>query len=138
MRIMTLLCLAIALNSLLTMPSRAEEPPSFLLKFGAQANPTGLGIDDAGNVYITDFFGAVLKFSNDGVLLGKWGTQGADPGQFIYPSDVAVAQDGTIYVSEYGNRRVQVFDPSFSFLRQWSTYYIDPVAIAVDSNAGLV
>jgi len=31
-----------------------------------------------------------------------------------------IAPDGTIYVADYGNSRVQVFDSQFRFLRQWN------------------
>jgi hypothetical protein len=57
------------------------------------------------------------------VLLGRFGSFGEGPGEFIYPTDVAVllSHDGArverIYVSEYGgNDRISVFDGGYGFL----------------------
>ncbi|MBK7406358.1 MAG: hypothetical protein IPJ41_17600 [Phycisphaerales bacterium] len=56
-------------------------------------------------------------------LLSQFGAFGQEPGQFIYPTDVAVlmSDDGSkierIYVSEYGgNDRISVFDAEERFL----------------------
>lgn len=56
-------------------------------------------------------------------LLASFGSLGADPGQFVYPTDVAVLliPDGSaverIYVSEYGGTdRISVFGPDYEFL----------------------
>ena len=45
----------------------------------------------------------------EGVFIIKWGTQGTGDGQFDYPVDVAVASDGSVYVAEIGNQRIQKF-----------------------------
>lgn len=37
---------------------------------------------------------------------------GSEPGQFDRPTGVAVAPDGTVFVCDTGNHRVQVFDPA--------------------------
>lgn len=53
-------------------------------------------------------------------VIRSWGTAGSEPGQFTFPSDVAVAPDGTVYVLEIGdNSRVQAFTGTGEFLRQW-------------------
>jgi hypothetical protein len=56
-------------------------------------------------------------------IVRTFGAYGTEPGQFIYPTDVAVllSPDGRgverIYVAEYGgNERVSVFDRDFGFL----------------------
>lgn len=80
--------------------------------------PTGLGIDSAGRIYAADtHYARVLIYEPDGTLAETFGTQGEGPGQFIMPTDVAVAPDGTIYVSEYGgNDRVSRFSPQLEFI----------------------
>jgi DNA-binding beta-propeller fold protein YncE len=40
-----------------------------------------------------------------------FGTAGREPGQLRYPYGLALADDGTLAVSEFGNNRVQLFDP---------------------------
>ncbi len=51
----------------------------------------------------------IQVFSKDGKFLRKWGGKGNDCGQFIGPSGLAVAFDGSIAVTDDGNHRVQVF-----------------------------
>ncbi|MBX3358304.1 MAG: hypothetical protein KF745_07735 [Phycisphaeraceae bacterium] len=63
------------------------------------------------------------------VLVASVGSYGMEPGQFIYPTDVAVltSPDRTrierIYVTEYGgNDRVSVFDSEWKFLFSFGSY----------------
>jgi DNA-binding beta-propeller fold protein YncE len=37
---------------------------------------------------------------------------GSGPGELRYPYDLALTKGGDVVVCEYGNNRVQVFDPS--------------------------
>ena len=85
--------------------------------------PTGLGVGPDGRVYAADtHYSRVMIFEPDGRLVGQFGTRGEAPGQFLLPTDVAVDEDGCIYVSEYGgNDRISKFgrdlEYQFSFGR---------------------
>ena len=58
-----------------------------------------------------------MVYTPKGDLIRQWGGKGTDPGQFIYPTDIAFDAKGNIFVSEYGdNDRVQVFDTQGKFL----------------------
>jgi DNA-binding beta-propeller fold protein YncE len=46
-----------------------------------------------------------------------WGDEGVMPGQLYYPYGIVLANDGTVYVCEYGNQRVQQFDRQGRSLR---------------------
>jgi len=86
---------------------------AILANFGAgvMVNPHGIGVDPAGNVWVTDFAVnqartkgyQVHKFSPTGELLmslGVAGQSGNDGAHFFEPNDVIVAADGSIFVSD--------------------------------------
>jgi len=50
----------------------------------------------------------------------QWGSQGLQiTGLFSFPQDLAVDSGGNVYVSDYGNRRIQKFDNDGNFLHTW-------------------
>ncbi len=73
--------------------------------------PTGLGAGPDGRIYVADtHYARVLIYTPAGELVGTFGERGTGPGQFIFPTDVAVAGDGGLYVAEYGgNDRISRF-----------------------------
>lgn len=86
--------------------------------------PHGLFIDGRDHVWITDVGRhQVMEFTHDGTLLHEWGEKGVpgnDASHFDKPTDVAVASDGSFYVSDgYGNSRVLKFSAGGQFLLQW-------------------
>lgn len=90
------------------------------------AMPHGLTIDDHDNVWLTDVaLQQVYKYSHDGHLLltlGERGVAGNDAGHFNRPTAVAVAPDGSFYVSDgYRNTRVMKFSADGKFLLQWGS-----------------
>lgn len=54
----------------------------------------------------------VQIFSSAGEPLGEFGVAGTGPGQFNFPTGVAVDGDGFIYVADLQNHRIQKFAPS--------------------------
>jgi peptidylamidoglycolate lyase len=86
--------------------------------------PHGLTVDQQNNIWVTDVgLHQVFKFRHDGKLLLKLGVAkvpGPDSLHFNKPTDVAVAADGSFYVSDgYGNNRIVKFSPTGSYLFQW-------------------
>jgi len=73
--------------------------------------PTGISFGPVGNLYVADtHYHRVVVFSSDGEVVDAFGKYGDGDGCFIYPTDVAFAGDGRIFVSEYGgNDRISVF-----------------------------
>lgn len=89
--------------------------------------PHGLTIDHQDNLWLTDVgLHQVFKFDRTGRLLmtlGERGTPGEDTNHFNMPTDVAVAQDGSFYVSDgYGNSRVIKFSPEGDYITSWGSY----------------
>jgi peptidylamidoglycolate lyase len=86
--------------------------------------PHGLTVDTANNIWVTDVeLQQVFKFSHTGKLLmtlGEAGVSGNDTAHFNRPTAVAVAADGSFYVSDgYGNSRVVKFAANGQYLCAW-------------------
>ncbi len=54
-----------------------------------------------------------------GVIFGSSGNQA---GQFKRPRDIAVAPDGSIYIADSDNHRIQHFTPGGQFINQWGSF----------------
>ena len=61
-------------------------------------------------------------------------------GQFTAPAGVAVASDGSVYVTDSGNHRIQKFTSEGVFVSKWGTegtgdgQFIQPATVAVASE----
>ena len=107
--------------------------------------PHGLTVDSNNNVWVTDAgLHQVFKFSHEGKLLLKLGeakVPGDDSTHFNLPTDVAVARDGSFYVSDgYGNSRIIKFSAQGKYLFEWGTkgnkegQFNIPHAVALDEK----
>jgi peptidylamidoglycolate lyase len=91
---------------------------------GLFLNPHAIAVDHEDNIWATDNnLHQVFKLSPTGELLlvvGEAGVRGDDGRHFNGVTDVAVARDGSFYVSDgYGNNRVAKFSPTGEFLFSW-------------------
>jgi DNA-binding beta-propeller fold protein YncE len=59
-----------------------------------------------------------LSLSAERVL----GSQGAEPGQYQGPRDLEVAEDGSLYVADTGNHRIQHISPEGEVLHVWGAF----------------
>jgi DNA-binding beta-propeller fold protein YncE len=77
------------------------------------SRPAGLAADaQRMRLYVADV-GAhqILGFDPQGHAVLRFGSRGSGPGQFNYPTWVALDATGNLYVTDTLNFRVQVFDP---------------------------
>jgi DNA-binding beta-propeller fold protein YncE len=83
--------------------------------------PTDIAFAPNGELIVTDGYGndRVMRFTKDGKYLGEFGARGNGPGQFQLPHNAVVDAKGLIYVSDRDNQRVEVFDSTGKYLRQW-------------------
>ena len=62
--------------------------------------PVAMAKDASGNVYIADMGNhRIVKMSQSGTVLGKYGTLGSGAGEFDTPFGVAIDNDGNILVT---------------------------------------
>ncbi len=106
--------------------------------------PWGVAVDANGFVYVADTWNhRVQKFDGEGHFVTQWGYaamtggQLTEPGAFFGPRAIAIGKDGNVYVTDTGNKRVQVFTPEGKFLAQHGGagvgpgQFDEPVGIAV-------
>jgi sugar lactone lactonase YvrE len=107
--------------------------------------PNDMALDPQGRLWVADTHnGRFAIFEPDGTFLETWGSKGEGDGQFNLQrangdgyGGIAFAPDGSFYVLDAGNRRVQRFSPEREFLGSWGGFgqepgqYMDPVAIEV-------
>ena len=119
---------------------------------GEFQEPWGITVSPSGEVYVADTWNhRIQKFDADGRLLIKWGeladTKGAvnqKQGSFWGPRDLALGPDGLLYVTDTGNKRVEVFEPDGKFVRAFGGegsepgLFREPVGLAFDGSTLLV
>ena len=130
-----------------------------LMEFGSEGSapgqfqePWGVAVDADGNIYVADTWNhRVSKFDPEGEFLLQWGafvdTQGVlsdeQTAVFWGPRSIAFDGNGDLYVSDTGNKRVQVFDTEGNFLRQvggvgvLEGQFEEPVGLAIDKDDNL-
>lgn len=63
-------------------------------------------------VYLTDLpRHRVLVYGKGGELIGGWGREGGGEGEFRWPMGIGVGPDGSVYVADNRNNRIQKFAP---------------------------
>jgi len=145
--------------------------PPFLRKWGESGSgagqfqsPTGVAVDQAGNVYVADLVNhRIQKFAPDGDFISMWGwgvdtgvadfeictaaslpcqagILGSGNGQFLAPNGVAVDESGNVYVADLGNNRIQKFTAEGNFMLEWGSagsdvgQFINPNGLGVDTS----
>jgi hypothetical protein len=79
-----------------------------------------------------------------GTPLITFGSLGTGDGQFNQPIGIAIDSSDNVYITEWSNHRVQVFNSSGDFLRKWGGYgsgpgqFDKPRTVRIDSQNGNV
>ena len=89
--------------------------------------PGGVAVGSDGSLYVADFYNhRIQKLTADGKFVRQWGASverkplsDTDGVSFNYPTDVAIAANGKMYVADGYNDRVQVFNADGSFSHKW-------------------
>jgi len=65
-------------------------------------------------------------FSGTGTYITTWGTRGSADGDFLFPQGIAFAPDGTLYVSDSSNGRIEQFSIGSNSVGTWMANYGQP------------
>lgn len=81
----------------------------------------GMAVGPHDNLYVANpRTNSIVILSPDGKITRIFtGPLSAAPGQFNQPSDVSVGSDGTMYILDNVNNRIEAITPARSFIRQW-------------------
>lgn len=111
--------------------------------------PRSLAFAKDGTLYVADSRNhRVLHLDMEGKVLHEWGTfaDGVStpigPGTFNEPWGIAVGPDGSVYVSDTWNHRIQKFTSSGRFVKTWGVFgqgetpesFYGPRGLAVDAK----
>ncbi|MCX6056371.1 MAG: TIGR03663 family protein [Chloroflexi bacterium] len=95
---------------------------------GQLTNPRGIAISKDGSIYVADSRNhRIQHFSAEGNFILSWGTfasvdnSDAPGGTFNEPWGIAVGPDGSVYVADTWNYRIQKFTSDGKFITMWGT-----------------
>ncbi|HSJ10778.1 MAG TPA: 6-bladed beta-propeller [Longimicrobiales bacterium] len=100
------------------------------------AGVRGVAFDRQDNVYVLDQQNTrVVVFDRAGRYLRQFGKKGQGPGELSLPLQVAVTSDGSVVVSDLGNRAFIVFTAAGEYVR--NVPYGDDVGMLAITGGGL-
>lgn len=128
--------------------SAVPEPVRFVWKAaspGGNFFPNGIALAPDGTLWAADpSSNRFALFTQGGSFVGYWGSSGTGDGRFRLTRSngdaygtVAFEPDGSFFVLDVGNYRVQAFDARRRFVKAWGGFgtgpgqYSDPVGMAV-------
>jgi len=96
---------------------------------GQFQRPRGVAVAQDGSLYITDTENhRIQHISAEGDVLHTWGSFGdvaagsGTPGTFNQPWGIEVAPDGSVYVADTWNHRIQRFSAEGEFIQMWGYF----------------
>ena len=102
--------------------------------------PTDIAIAADGSFYVSDGYvnSRITKFSQDGKFITSWGTKGTDAAQFDVPHSLTLDPQGFVFVADRGNARIQIFDGSGQFIKEWKDTSLGrPWAVRIDATGNI-
>ncbi len=112
---------------------------------GRLARPAGIAYDPASDrLYVADAAAhRILVFSADGRMLDSFGGSGSGPGEYNFPTHLALTREGNLIVNDTLNFRVQVVSrdgrplAAFGHVGDGSGDFASPKGVATDSAGNI-
>ena len=115
------------------------------LENGTFYNPTGLAVDKIGSfLYVGDQSNHIQRFKiekdSSCTFVSRFGAKGTGKGQFNCPCGLLFTQSKQLFVCDYRNHRIQVFDKEGKFLHSFGRHgskpgdFKEPHCIAINST----
>jgi hypothetical protein len=84
------------------------------------AHITDMAVDSKSNFIIADGWQvqAVYAFNPDGTFIQELGRKGQGPGEYINPVSVEISQNRDIWITDYGNNRINVYSSDLKYIKQ--------------------
>jgi DNA-binding beta-propeller fold protein YncE len=96
---------------------------------GQFQKPRDLAVASDGSIYVVDSENHRIQHLNpDGSVINVWGTFGdattvaAEGGTFNQPWGIGLGPDGSVYIADTWNHRVQKFTPEGDFVTMWGYF----------------
>jgi len=102
------------------------------------ARPSGLALSNGRLLMVDSELHQVVLCGLRGEFISKFGRRGRGPGEFNYPTHIAVDAGGGIYVTDSLNSRIQVFTAAGAFVREFGSagdgpgHFSRPKGVGVD------
>src|SRR3954454_6166095 len=115
---------------------------------GGRDFPADMALDPQGHLWVADTGNSRFAILEpDGTFVEYWEHRGTGVGEFNLQRSngdgfgaIAFAPDGSFYVLDVGNHRVEHFAKDRSFIKAWGGFgttpgtYTDPIGLAVDAH----
>ena len=103
---------------------------------------TGTAVHSNGDVYVSTFASKVYRLNKKGEVIGCVGKEGTGNGEFKWADGIKIFND-QLYVCDYGNSRINVFDLDLGFVRTFGKAtegpgkLTNPADLALDSRGNV-
>jgi DNA-binding beta-propeller fold protein YncE len=140
-------------NNRIVLFNDAGEQQAVVTTAGTRAfqEPWGVAVNAEGEIYVADTWNhRIVHLDPQGQFVNEWGGEAfeggpapGNEGKFWGPRGIAVGPDGRVYVTDTGNKRVQVFNADGSFAGQFGQggvldgNFDEPVGIALDAEGNI-
>jgi sugar lactone lactonase YvrE len=128
-------------------PTRAEEPPPFLVEWGhfgtgpGEFNRTAdVAAGISGTIYVADFVNSrIQRFASDGTFLDTWPTPPVGNAA-VLPRSIALDSSDNVFVVDQPNSRILAYTAAGALLTTWGSFgtadgqFRYPSGIAVGSD----